>query len=153
MNQTQGSMSINRSTWVFNLLKIFYNNDKNIMASKNHRNILNQHEIILLVMCHKIMSVLYILHCVTVLFTLSYQLQINSSHSEAILFNLTQLWLSFTANTSRQLFSQVTYINNSTQNSASAETESLSNINQKLKYKNLSINRIRNLQFHLLRLQ
>lgn len=72
MNQTPGSMSINRSTWVFNLLKIFYNNDKNIMASKNHRNILNQQEIILLVMSHKIMSVLYILHCVTVLFTLSY---------------------------------------------------------------------------------
>ena len=100
MNQTQGSMSINRGTWVFNLFKIFYNNHKNIMASKNHRNILNQQEIILLVMSHKIMSVLYILHCVTVLSTLSYVLQINSSpHSEAILFNLTQLWLSFTANT------------------------------------------------------
>lgn len=49
INQMQGSMSVNRSTWVFNLLKIFYNNDKNIMASKNHRNILNQQEIILLV--------------------------------------------------------------------------------------------------------
>lgn len=72
MNQTQGNMSINRSTWVFNSLKIFYNNDKNIMASKNHRNILNQQEIILLVMSDKIMSVLYIFHCVRVLFTLSY---------------------------------------------------------------------------------
>jgi len=73
MNQTQDSMSTNRSTWVFNSLKIFYNNDKNIiMASKNHRNILNQQEIILLVMFHKMMSVLYILHCVTLLFTLSY---------------------------------------------------------------------------------
>lgn len=72
MNQTHDSMSINICTWVFNLLKIFYNNDKNIMASKNHRNILNQQEIILLVMSHKIMSVLYTLHCVTVLFTLSY---------------------------------------------------------------------------------
>jgi len=72
MNQTQGSMSIQRSTWVFNSLKIFYNNDKNIMASKNHRNILNQQDIILLLMSHKITSVLHILYCVTVLFTLSY---------------------------------------------------------------------------------
>lgn len=73
MNETQDSMSINRSTWVFNSLKIFYNNDKNIMDSKNHRNTLNQQEIILIVMSRIIMSVLYyILHCVTVLFTLSY---------------------------------------------------------------------------------
>jgi hypothetical protein len=35
----------------------------------------------------------------------------------------------------RQLFSQVSYTNNNTQNSASAETALLSNINQKLKYK------------------
>lgn len=48
INQTQVSMSVNRRTWVFNLLKIFYD-DKNIMASKNHRNILNQQEIIPLV--------------------------------------------------------------------------------------------------------
>ena len=34
MNQTQGSRSIHTRTWVFNSLKIFYNNDKNIMASK-----------------------------------------------------------------------------------------------------------------------
>lgn len=40
-NQTQGSMSITTDNWFFNLLKIFCNTDKNIMASKNHRNILN----------------------------------------------------------------------------------------------------------------
>lgn len=41
MNQTQGSMNKTTDIWFYNLFKIFYTTNKNIMASKNHTNILN----------------------------------------------------------------------------------------------------------------